>query len=122
MSNPPIHVNPTIQSTRAADFRSFYTNGFTFAFSPVDFTMTFLSPQTTSPGVTLAGVNVASLKEEASVQMTLSTLKVLSEHLRVMVETYERELGPIKIQKRQRPNELNVEGLTQVLRNNPLTE
>jgi hypothetical protein len=99
---------------RAALWRNLYSNGFTFAFSPTDFSIGFLSNIRLGEGV------VAS--EEVLVHMTLSTMKILSEHLASMVKTYESELGPIKVAAAIRPTQPNVDSLIKILKETPLAE
>jgi hypothetical protein len=99
---------------RAALWRNLYSNGFTFAFSPTDFSIGFLS------NIRMGGLVVPS--EEVLVQMTWSTMKLLSEHLASMVRTYESELGPIKVVSAIRPTQPNIDSLIKILKENPLDE
>lgn len=111
--NNPQPATLVVGELRASDFKAFYVNGFTFAFSPSDFSITFLSPLP-KPGVTIQ-------QQEAVAHMALPTLKTLRDHLNAVVTAYEAELGPIKTQARQKVTPEQIEGVRAILRSSPLT-
>jgi len=103
---PKIQLIQTPMGLRSTHYRETYVTGFTFRATVSDFSLIFLS-LASPPGIPNTILN----QEEGAVTMTLSTMKVLSEHLSAVVKAYEERLGPIKIDARLKPKKENTDAL-----------
>ncbi len=99
---------------RSAQWRSFYANGFNFNLTPFDCNITFQSPVNVGPGT-------VALQDEATVYLTVSSLKLLYLHVKSMLEAYENELGPIQVTTAAKPTEQNSEQVRDMLRSTPIS-
>jgi Protein of unknown function (DUF3467) len=110
----PSPVPVQFGNLRSPQWRAFFSNGFQFSFTPVDFSITFQAP------VPVAST-VVTPQDEATVYLTLASLKQLKDHLVAIVETYEKVNGPIKVVASTQPNPANLGALEKILRDNPIT-
>jgi len=101
--------------SRATDYKSCYAANFRFRITNIDAAVTFVSVGDFPGGVT-------TLQDEATVMMTFSSLKILSEHLAMAVSALEQELGPIRIPTSIRPTEQNKAMMIQAIKATPLSE
>jgi hypothetical protein len=110
---PPAGQIPVLRSPR---YQEFYANGVRLRLTPIDFTIIFGS----TPSIPGAPDNI--VQDEVSVTMTHSFMKVLSRHFSLIVQALEQELGPIKIQQRQQPQDETIAEMIQTIRQTPLIE
>lgn len=100
-----------IQSTQ---WRNCYSNGFSFSFTAQDFSIGFLA------NINMNGV--VCQVEEVQVQLTFSSLKLLSEHIQAAIKVYEEERGPIKVPVAGRPTAEQAESMRNMIRQNKMAE
>ena len=88
----PALSSPIIEWVRSQEYRSLYSNLFKYRIGKSDVTVTFSSV------VESVGMSpVTQVQEDASVIMTWPQLKMFSQHLNVLVQAIEQELGKINI-------------------------
>jgi hypothetical protein len=109
----PTSVSKQLTVTRSLFYREAYATNFRFRLSPIDFSIVF---------ATNTGNPTAPVQEEAVVSMSIPAAKILTLHLRRMIEEIEHEIGPIKIPKTGIPTEQQMNDLLRSIRQTPLTE
>lgn len=110
-------ANPmmTIGGMRSPNFRDIYAQNFRLRVTNMDTAIVFVSSADLPGGRQI-------LQDEATVTMTYAGLKILSEHLTLVVQTIEQELGPIRVPVAVRPTEANKAALIQALTATPMAE
>jgi len=95
---------------------SFYSNVITLKLSATDFAILFSQemPSTMPRRMTI--------QEQAIVNMSHGTMKILSEHLSAVVKELESVLGPIKVAAVSRPKDEQMEALIGPLRATKMEE
>jgi hypothetical protein len=101
--------------SRAQDYKAAYAGNFRFRVTNTDAAITFLSVADFPGGM-------VALQDEATITMSFGSLKILSEHLALAVQTIEQELGPIRVPVAIRPSEQNKAMMIQALKSTPLAE
>ena len=96
------------------EYKSFYAANFRFRITNTEANLTFTN-------LAELGGGMIAMRDEATLITTFSGLKVLSEHLALIVQVIEEELGPIRIPVAVRPSEEHRKNLRAVLTATPTT-
>jgi hypothetical protein len=105
----------TLPMVRSPQYREIYAANLRLRVSVIDATITFMNLVEQVGGG-------PGMQEEVSVTMPFSALKVLTEHLKMVVETIEQEFGPIRVPIANRPNDQHKETLIKALQAMPLAQ
>ena len=89
--NSPSNTISGIPVLADPEYRSVYSNLFRYRISPTDFAITF--SMTVDQGG-IVGQSTAVL-DKVQVTMVLGQAKALAEYLSLIIQRYEREIGPI---------------------------
>jgi Protein of unknown function (DUF3467) len=107
--HPPI--SPEVITRKSPHFRAVYSNQFRYRVSPTDVSLVFLSAADTGEQPV-----PWTLTEEVIVLMSLGQAKALSEYLTMIVNRYERELGPILALGKSPPTEQELDRMFSILK------